>query len=53
LQLDGYSWLEVDVEGAEFDCPFGYSSSSILVPQNVAERVVSDDGDQVLLEVVS
>jgi hypothetical protein len=31
----------------------GDSSSGILVPQDVAERVVGDDGDQVLLEVVS
>jgi hypothetical protein len=46
-------WLEVDVEGAEFDCPLGYSSSSIMVPQDVAERVLGDDGDRVLLEVVS
>jgi hypothetical protein len=46
-------WLEVDVEGAEFDCPLEDSSSSILVPQDVTERVVSDDGDRVLLEVVS
>jgi hypothetical protein len=38
-------WLEVDVEGVEFDCPLGDSSSSILVPQDVAERVVGDDGD--------
>jgi hypothetical protein len=53
LRLEGCSWLEVDVEGAEFECPLGDSSSSILVPQDVAERVVSDDGDRVLLEVVS
>jgi hypothetical protein len=26
---------------------------AILVPQDVAERVVGDDGDRVLLEVVS
>jgi hypothetical protein len=38
--------IEVDVEGAEFDCPLGDSSSSVLVPQNVAERVVVDDGDR-------
>jgi hypothetical protein len=53
MRLDVCSWLEVDVEGAEFDCPFGDSSSSIWVPQDVAERVVGDDGDRVLLEVVS
>jgi hypothetical protein len=52
LRLDGCAWLEVDVEGAEFDCPLGDSSSSILVPQDVAERVVGDDGDRVLLEIV-
>jgi hypothetical protein len=46
-------WLEVDIEGAEFDYPFGDSSSSILIAQNVIERVVGDDGDRVLLEVVS
>jgi hypothetical protein len=51
--FDGCAWLEVDVEGAEFDCPLGDSSSSILVLQDVAERVVGDDGDRVLLEVVS
>jgi hypothetical protein len=45
-------WLEVDIEGAEFDYPFGDSSSSVLISQNVTERVVSNDGDQVLLEVV-
>jgi hypothetical protein len=45
--------LEVNIEGAEFDCPFGDSSSSILVLQDVAERVVGDDGDRVPLEVVS
>jgi hypothetical protein len=53
LGLDGGVWLEVDVEGAEFDCPFGDSSSSILIAQNVTERVVCDDGDRVLLEVLS
>jgi hypothetical protein len=53
MRLDGYAWIEVDGEGAEFDCPFGDSSSSILVPQDVDERVVGDDGDRVLLEVVS
>jgi hypothetical protein len=46
-------WLEVDVEGAEFNYPLGDSSSSMLVPQDVTERVVGDDGDRVLLEVVS
>jgi hypothetical protein len=51
LRLDGCAWLEVDVEDAEFDCPLGDFSSSILVPQDVAERVVGDDGDRVLLEV--
>jgi hypothetical protein len=45
--------LKFDVEGTEFDCPLGDSSNGILVPQDVAERVVGDDGDQVLLEVVS
>jgi hypothetical protein len=45
--------LEVDVEGAEFDYPLGDSSSSTLFPQDVAELVVGDDGDRVLLEVVS
>jgi hypothetical protein len=45
--------LKVDVEGAEFDYPLGDSSSSIFVPQDVTERVVSDDGDRVFLEVVS
>jgi hypothetical protein len=45
--------IEVDVEGAEFDCPLEDSSSSVLVPQDVTERVVGDDGDRVLLEVVS
>jgi hypothetical protein len=44
LRLDGGAWLEVDVEGAEFDCPFVDSSSSILIAQNVTKRVVSDDG---------
>jgi hypothetical protein len=44
--------LEVDIESAEFDCPFGDSSSSVLIPQNVTERVVGDDGDRVLMEVV-
>jgi hypothetical protein len=53
LRLVGCAWLEIDVEGAEFDCPLGDSSSSILVPQDVTERAVGDDGDQVLLEVVS
>jgi hypothetical protein len=52
LRLDGCAWFEVDTEGIEFDCPFGDSSSSILVPQDVAERVVSDHGNQVILEVV-
>jgi hypothetical protein len=46
-------WLEVDVEGTELDCPLGDSYSSILVPQDVAERLVGDDGDRVLLEIVS
>jgi hypothetical protein len=50
---EGCAWLEVDGEGAELDCPLGDSSSNILVPQDVAERVVGDDGDRVLLEVVS
>jgi hypothetical protein len=31
LRLDGGAWLEVDVEGAKFDCPLGDSSSSILI----------------------
>jgi hypothetical protein len=53
LRLDGCSWLEVDVEGAELDYPLGDSSSSILVPQDVTERIVGDDGDRVLLEVMS
>jgi hypothetical protein len=53
MGLSHCAWLEVDVEGAEFDCPLGDSSSSVLVPQNVAQRVVDDDGDRVLLEVVS
>jgi hypothetical protein len=53
MRLDGCSWLEVDVEGAEFDYSLGDSSNSILVPQDVAEWVVGDDGDRVLLEVVS
>jgi hypothetical protein len=39
LRLDGCSWLEVDVEDAEFDCPFGDSSSGILVPYDVIEWV--------------
>jgi hypothetical protein len=46
-------WLEVDVEGAEFDCLFRDSSSSFLIEQDITERVVGDDGDRVLLEVVS
>jgi hypothetical protein len=41
------------VEGTEFYCPLGDSSSSILVPYDVTERVVGDDGDRVLLEVMS
>jgi hypothetical protein len=53
LRLDGCAWLEVDVEGVEFDRPFGDSFSSVLIAQNVTERVVSDDGDRVLLEVIS
>jgi hypothetical protein len=53
LRLDGCVWLEIDVMGAEFDCPLGDSSSSILVSQNVAERVVGNDGDLVHLELVS
>jgi hypothetical protein len=43
LRLDGCTWLEVDVEGTELDCPLGDSSSSILVPQDVAKREVSDE----------
>jgi hypothetical protein len=46
-------WLEFDVEDAEFDYPLGDSSSSFLVPQDVAERVVGDNGNRLLLEVVS
>jgi hypothetical protein len=46
-------WLEVDVEGAEFDRPLGDSSSSILIAEYVIERVVGDDDNRVLLEVVS
>jgi hypothetical protein len=53
LGLDGDVWLEVDDEGAEFDCPLGDSSSSILIPEYVTEQVVSDDDNRVLLEVVS
>jgi hypothetical protein len=53
LRLAGCAWLEVDVEGAEFDCPLGDSSSRILVPQDVAEWVVGDNDNLVLLEVVS
>jgi hypothetical protein len=53
LRLDGCSWLEIDVEGAEFDCPLRDSSRSILVPQDVVDRVVGDDRDWVLLEVMS
>jgi hypothetical protein len=43
LRLDGCTWLEVDVEGAELDCPLGDSSSSILVLQDVAERVAETE----------
>jgi hypothetical protein len=53
IRLDGCAWLEVNVEGAEFNCPLRDSSSSILVPQDVTERVVGNDGDRLLLEVVS
>jgi hypothetical protein len=53
LGLDGCAWLEVDIESAKFNCPFGDSSSNILIAQDVTERVVNDDGNQVLLEVVS
>jgi hypothetical protein len=45
-------WLEVDVEGAEFDRPLGDSSSSIFVAKYVTEPVVGDNSDLVLLEVV-
>jgi hypothetical protein len=34
--------LEVDLEGAEFDCPLGDSSSSVLIVEYVTEWVVSD-----------
>jgi hypothetical protein len=45
LRLNGGAWLEVDVEGAEFDCPLGDPSSSFLIPHNVSKQVVYDDGD--------
>jgi hypothetical protein len=53
LRLDGGAWLEVDVEGAEFNCPLGDSSISIQIVEYVTERVVSDNDNRVLLEVVS
>jgi hypothetical protein len=40
-------WLEVNVEGTEFDCPHRDSPSSILVPQDVIEWEVCDNGDVV------
>jgi hypothetical protein len=52
-RLDGCAWIEVDIEGAEFSCLVRDSSSSVLIAQNVTERVVGDDSDRVLLEVVS
>jgi hypothetical protein len=52
LRLDSGAWLEVNVEGAKLDRPFEDFSSSILIMEYITERVVSDDDDRVLLEVV-
>jgi hypothetical protein len=46
-------WLEIDVEGTKFDRPLRDSSSSILIAKYVTKRVVGDDDDRVLLEVLS
>jgi hypothetical protein len=53
LRLDGGVWLEVDIEGAEFDYPLGDCSSSFLIAEYVTEQVVGDDNNREVLEVVS